>query len=71
MMIKFRQQGFGIDDRLRCPDCGGTLDLRRRTPDPLHGIHYELQTFLCRSCGRDTLRSVDSLGQSPVVAGIR
>ena len=42
---------FGID---RLPT--------RRAPHPLYGIEYELQSFECRTCARETNRSADSAG---------
>jgi len=34
----------------------------RRTPHPLYGCNYELQTFECRTCGYETERSADRSG---------
>ena len=34
----------------------------RRTPHPLYGNTYELQTFKCRTCGDEIERSADQSG---------
>jgi hypothetical protein len=34
----------------------------RRTPHPLHGLIYELQTFKCSICGDEIKRSADQSG---------
>ena len=56
--------GFGAEDRLSCVTCAGTMDLVRRAPHPLHGMHSELQTFVCSACSQPMQRSVDARGAS-------
>jgi hypothetical protein len=57
--------GFGIGDRLACPQCHRIMRLTRRTPDPERGVAYELQTFACARCGCETRRCVDEQGVTP------
>ena len=56
-------RSFGADDQTRCPKCGMTMTLTRRTPDSEHGDAYERQTFTCLDCGHNFERSVDTHGK--------
>ena len=38
------------------------MNATRRSPHPLHGNTYELQTFECRACGLEIKRSSDVSG---------
>ena len=44
------------------PDLYLEMNVTRRTPHPLYGCNYELQTFECRTCGYETERSADRSG---------
>jgi hypothetical protein len=54
---------FGVNDRLRCPSCGGVAYLSRRTPHPELGRGYEQQTFTCKTCGHEQIRDADKDGE--------
>jgi transposase-like protein len=56
-------RSFGSADELRCPQCGGTMSLTRRTPHSEHGDSYERQTFTCRECRHEIERSTDTHGK--------
>jgi hypothetical protein len=53
---------FGARNGPTCPDCTRPMYVTRRTPHPLYGITYELQTFECRTCGGEIERSADRSG---------
>lgn len=38
------------------------MRLTRRSPHPLYGLTYELQSYECRTCGEETHRSADGGG---------
>jgi hypothetical protein len=38
------------------------MNVTRRSPHPLHGDAYELQTFECQTCKREIKRSSDRIG---------
>jgi hypothetical protein len=61
-MLARRQVGFGANDSPICPRCGTAMQLKRRTPHPLYGYDYELQSFACQGCGREIHRSADAAG---------
>jgi ribosomal protein L37E len=53
---------FGADDKVGCNRCGGQSYISRRTPHPVLGRGFELQTFTCRECGHEQTRSADQAG---------
>jgi hypothetical protein len=54
---------FGMNNRPVCATCRGvTMNLTRRSPHPLYGDAYELQTFECRTCRFEIKRSSDGSG---------
>jgi hypothetical protein len=57
----------GADNGLICPSCRQMMRVARRTPHPLYGNEYELQTFICRTCGDEIQRSADRDGLTPSV----
>jgi hypothetical protein len=56
------QVRFGAHDGPICPACDRRMDVARRTPHPLHGGTYELQTFECQMCRYEIERSADRTG---------
>jgi predicted RNA-binding Zn-ribbon protein involved in translation (DUF1610 family) len=54
---------FGANDHPTCPECGNLTRLTRRAPHPADGVEFELQSFECRSCGREIERSAGQLGE--------
>jgi hypothetical protein len=54
---------FGTDDALACPECKTRMNLTRRAPHPVYGIEFELQTFVCRRCRNEFVRSADRQGE--------
>jgi C4-type Zn-finger protein len=56
------QVRFGAHDGPICPACNRQMNVTRRTPHPLHGHTYELQTFECRKCWYEIKRSADRAG---------
>jgi hypothetical protein len=59
MLMQIR---FGAHDGPTCLSCAGTMVITRRTPHPIYGNTYELQTFGCRTCGCEVQRSADRSG---------
>ena len=57
-----RQIRFGAHKGPTCPACTGTMYVTRRTPHPIYGSAYELQTFECRTCKYEVDRSADRSG---------
>jgi len=55
---------FGIASRPCCAACKTTMFLARRTPHPLHGSTYELQSFACPKCDTELQRSADAGGRT-------
>lgn len=53
---------FGLDDKLRCPNCGALTFLSRRSPIGLHAREYERQRFTCPACELELERVVDADG---------
>jgi hypothetical protein len=53
---------FGMNHRPVCTRCRGLMNVTRRSPHPLYGNAYELQTFECRTCGHGIERSCDGKG---------
>jgi hypothetical protein len=53
---------FGIINRPVCTVCRRHMNVTRRSPHPLYGSAYELQTFECETCGREIKRSSDVSG---------
>jgi hypothetical protein len=53
---------FGAHQGPICSACTRTMHVTRRTPHPLHGHAYELQTFKCPKCGSNIERSADRSG---------
>ena len=56
-------QGFGVDSKPRCPNCGELTFLTRRAPASEHALEYERQTFTCVGCERQFKRLVDARGK--------
>ena len=54
--------GFGAHDGPVCPACNRQMNVTRRTPHPLYGHTYELQTFECCRCQYKIERSADWVG---------
>lgn len=59
MLMQIR---FGAQDGPTCPACICAMYVTRRTPHPLYGSIYELQTFECRTCKYKVARSADRSG---------
>jgi hypothetical protein len=59
MQVKNR---FGAHEGPKCSLCNRTMCVTRRTPHPIYGDTYELQTFECRTCGYEIERSADRSG---------
>jgi hypothetical protein len=59
MLMQIR---FGAHHGPTCPACTRMMYVTRRTPHPLYGNTYELQTFKCRTCGDEIERSADQSG---------
>jgi hypothetical protein len=59
MLMQIR---FGSHQVPTCPACKRIMNVIRRTPHPIYGDTYELQTFECRTCKFETERSADSSG---------
>ena len=60
--IMLMQIRFGAHDGPICPTCNRQMIVNRRTPHPLYGSTYELQTFECRTCPYEIERSADRAG---------
>jgi hypothetical protein len=58
-------QRFGADQSLVCPECGKSMYVTRRSPDPNLGYAYERQTFSCDECDYEMERSADADGNPP------
>jgi len=56
------QASFGGDNGPNCPSCTWMMHVKRRTPHPVYGHAYELQTFECRACRFEIERSADQSG---------
>jgi hypothetical protein len=56
------QTKFGAHNGPICPTCNRQMIVNRRTPHPLYGNTYELQTFECRTCPKEIERSADRAG---------
>ena len=54
---------FGVNDTPTCPECRSGMRLSRRSPHPVRGYDYEMQTFTCRSCQHDIVRAADVSGE--------
>jgi predicted RNA-binding Zn-ribbon protein involved in translation (DUF1610 family) len=61
-MSRSQARHFGMAIRPVCTTCGWPMNVTRRSPHPLHGIAYEIQTFECGTCGREMTRSSDRIG---------
>jgi hypothetical protein len=59
MLMQIR---FGAQHGPICPTCKKSMYVTRRTPHPLYGNTYELQTFECRTCNFEIQRSADRSG---------
>jgi hypothetical protein len=59
MLMQIR---FGAHDGPLCPACNWKMRVSRRTPHPLYGHTYELQTFECWTCRSEIERSADKSG---------
>jgi len=55
---------YGAKDRLTCAKCGGDTMLTRRSPHPDAGDKYEIQIFLCLTCGDEKSRTADIAGKA-------
>jgi hypothetical protein len=53
---------FGADEPPFCAKCIRPMNITRRSPHPVYGHDYELQTFECRVCNREVQRSADCRG---------
>lgn len=60
--VMFMQMRCGAHQGPTCPSCTRTMYVTRRTPHPIYGDTYELQTFECRTCGYEAERSADRSG---------
>jgi hypothetical protein len=54
---------FGATDNPICPKCRNLMRLTRRSPHPVRGHVFELQTFTCRVCEHEVQRDADRLGK--------
>ena len=54
---------FGATDTPRCPECKSLMRITRRTPHPVRGYDYELQTFTCMACKHEIERTADRSGE--------
>lgn len=54
---------FGATDTLTCPQCKGRMCLTRRSPHPIRGYAFELQTFSCTACSYEIQRTADRSGE--------
>ena len=54
---------FGATDTPTCPECKNIMRLTRRTPHPMRGYAFELQTFTCRVCKHEIERVADIGGE--------
>jgi hypothetical protein len=54
---------FGATDNPICPKCSNRMCLTRRTPHPILGYDFELETFMCTVCENEIQRSADRLGE--------
>jgi hypothetical protein len=59
---EIKPRHFGVENVPICEACKRSMRLTRRAPHPLYGYDYELQSFECRTCGRETHRSADGAG---------
>ena len=62
-MIIDHPDTYGARDRLVCDKCGGDAMLTRRSPHPTAGEQYEMQIFLCLTCGDEQSRTADVAGK--------
>jgi hypothetical protein len=53
---------FGVENLPICQTCHRSMQMTRRSPHPIFGNDFELQSFECRRCGVQNLRSVDENG---------
>jgi hypothetical protein len=54
---------FGAADSLVCPQCKYLMCLTRRTPHPVLGYNFELQTFTCAACRHEIERTTNREGE--------
>ena len=54
---------FGANDTPVCPRCKTSMNLTRRAPHMVYGIEFESQTFVCRLCRNEFVRTADALGE--------
>jgi hypothetical protein len=54
---------FGATDTPSCPECKNIMCLTRRTPHPIRGHAFELQTFTCWVCKHEIERVADIGGE--------
>ena len=66
MLMQIR---FGVDEGPNCPTCNRQMNITRRTPHPIYGCAYELQTFECRICRLEVDRSADRAGHPHLSEG--
>jgi hypothetical protein len=59
---EIKPRHFGVGFLPTCKTCRQVMRLTRRTPHPLYGIEYELQSFACRQCSQEIHRSADGAG---------
>lgn len=57
-------RGFGVDDKLRCRNCGELTSLTRPAPAAEDALEYERQTFTCPACEQEFERVVDARGKA-------
>jgi hypothetical protein len=54
---------FGANDTPPCPRCKTCMNLTRRAPHLVYGIEFESQTFVCRLCRNEFVRSANHQGE--------
>ena len=60
--MRFPNVTFGAGVGPTCLTCRVVTHVIRRTPHPVYGSKYELQTFQCQTCRDEIERSADCDG---------